>query len=198
VDQALAQARQIGWPVVLKGVSRELVHKSEAGAVQLDIRNETALRDAWQRIAAGLAAHQPGAVLDGCVVQPMLQGGMELIVGCRWDAQFGAVVLVGSGGVLVEMLDDVQMALAPVSAAHAKRLIAALRIAPVLNGARGRRPADIDALADVVARLSSLAAALGPRLAELDINPLLVREAGRGAIALDGRATLSAPTGEQP
>jgi len=77
-------------------------------------------------------------------------------------------------------------------------LIAALRIAPVLNGARGRRPADIDALADLVARLSSLAAALGPRLAELDINPLLVREAGRGAIALDGRATLSAPTGEQP
>jgi len=198
VDQALAQARQIGWPVVLKGVSRELVHKSEAGAVQLDIRDETALRDAWQRIAAGLAAHQPGAVLDGCVVQPMLQGGMELIVGCRWDAQFGAVVLVGSGGVLVEMLDDVQMALAPVSASHAKRLIAALRIAPVLNGARGRRPADIDALADVVARLSSLAAALGPRLAELDINPLLVREAGRDAIALDGRATLSAPTGEQP
>lgn len=190
VDEALAQARQIGWPVVLKGVSRDLVHKSEAGAVQLNLADEAALRAAWQAIAAGLAAHQPGAVLDGCVVQPMLTAGIELIVGCRWDAQFGAVVIVGSGGVLVEILDDVQMAVAPVSADHAKRLISQLRIAPVLKGARGRKPADIDALAEAVARLSILAAALGPRLAELDINPLLVLEAGRGAIALDGRATL--------
>lgn len=191
VEDALAQARHIGWPVVLKGVSRTLVHKSEAGAVQLNLQDEAALRAAWQAIASGLATHQPGAVLDGCVVQPMLSGGHELIVGCRWDAQFGAVVIVGSGGVLVEILDDVQMAVAPVSAAHAKRLISALRIAPVLAGARGRKPADIDALADVVAGLSTLAAALGPQLAELDINPLLVLEAGRGAIALDGRATIN-------
>jgi acetyl-CoA synthetase (ADP-forming) len=191
VEAALAQARRIGWPVVLKGVSRDLVHKSEAGAVQLDIRDEATLRAAWQAIATGLAEHRPGAKLDGCVVQPMLKHGTEMIVGSRWDAQFGPVVLVGSGGVLVEILDDVQMAVAPIPAAHAKRLITALRIAPVLAGARGRQPADIDALAGVVAQLSQLAAALGPRLAELDINPLLVLEAGRGAIALDGRATLN-------
>ncbi len=191
VEAALAQARRIGYPVVLKGVSRELVHKSEAGAVRLDIPDEAALRTAWQAIAAGLAQHRPGAGLDGCVVQPMLKGGIELIVGCRWDAQFGAVVLAGSGGVLVEILDDVQMAVAPVSAAGAKRMIGRLRIAPVLAGARGRRPADIDALAGTVARLSELAAALGPRLVELDINPLLVLGAGCGAIALDGRATLT-------
>jgi acetyl-CoA synthetase (ADP-forming) len=191
VEDALTQARRIGWPVVLKGVSRALVHKSEAGAVQLDIRDEAALRAAWTTISTGLSAHQTDAVLDGFVVQPMLTGGIELIVGCRWDAQFGAVVIVGSGGVLVEILDDVQMAVAPVSAEHAKSLIARLRIAMVLNGARGRKPADIDALADAVARLSTLAAALGPRLAELDINPLLVLETGRGAIALDGRSTLN-------
>src|SRR5690606_5716447 len=113
---------------------------------------------------------------DGCVVQPMLRGGIELIVGCRWDAQFGPVVIIGSGGVLVEILSDVQMAVAPISAAHAQRLIARLRIAPVLAGARGRPTADIAALADAIARLSTLAAALGPRLTELDINPLLVRE----------------------
>ena len=133
----------------------------------------------------------PGERLDGCVVQPMLSGGIELIVGCRWDAQFGPVVIVGSGGVLVEILDDVQMAIAPIAAAHAKRLIRALRIAPVLAGVRGRKPADIAALAETVARLSELAATLGPRLAELDINPLLVLESGRGVIALDGRATLT-------
>lgn len=191
IEAALARAEAIGWPVVLKGVSRDLVHKSEAGAVRLDIAGESGLRAAWRAIEQGLAAHRPGAVLDGCVVQPMLSGGCELIVGCRWDAQFGAVVIVGSGGVLVEILDDVQMAVAPVSPDHARRLIARLRIAPVLAGARGHEPADIDALAEAVARVSELAAALGPRLAELDINPLLVRERGQGAIALDGRATLA-------
>lgn len=193
-DAAVEQARRIGFPVVLKGVCRQLVHKSEAGAVRLGISDEAALREAWQQVVRGLEAHLPGATLEGCVVQPMLSDGIELIVGCRWDEQFGPVVVVGSGGVLVEILDDVQMAVAPVSAAHARRLIAALRIAPVLAGARGRRPADIEALADAVARLSELAAALGPRLAELDINPLLVRESGQGVIALDGRATLTGKT----
>jgi acyl-CoA synthetase (NDP forming) len=193
-DDAVDQARHIGFPVVLKGVCRELVHKSEAGAVRLGISDEAALRAAWQEIRRGLEAHLPGAVFEGCVVQPMLSGGIELIVGCRWDAQFGPVVVVGSGGVLVEILDDVQMAVAPVSAAHARRLVEALRIAPVLSGARGRKPADIDALADTIARLSELAAVLGPRLAELDINPLLVRESGQGVIALDGRATLTEQT----
>ena len=190
-EDAIAQAQRIAYPVVLKGVCRDLVHKSEAGAVRLDIHDAEALRTAWRDIADGISAHLPGATIDGCVVQPMIRGGVELIVGCRWDAQFGAVVVVGSGGVLVEILNDVQMAVAPVSAAHAQRLIQRLRIAPILAGARGRPAADIAALADTIARLSELAAALGPRLTELDINPLLVREAGRGAIALDGRATLT-------
>lgn len=190
VEDAIAMARQIGWPVVLKAVCRELVHKSDAGAVQLNIADEAGLRSAWLAIGRGIATHLPGATLEACVVQPMVSGGIELIVGCRWDAQFGPVVIVGSGGVLVEILDDVQMAVAPISARHARRLVNQLRIAPVLAGARGRQSADIDALADAVARLSELAAALGPRLAELDINPLLVREPGRGVIALDGRATL--------
>ena len=190
-EAAIEQARSIGYPVVLKAVCRELVHKSEAGAVKLDIMDAEGLRQAWQDIARGLAAHLPGATLEGCVVQPMLRGGTELIVGCRWDAQFGAVILVGSGGVLVEILGDVQMAVAPVSPAHAQRLVENLRIAPVLAGARGKPATDIAALAEAIARLSDLAAALGPRLAELDINPLLVREAGGGVIALDARATLA-------
>ncbi|MEN9784003.1 MAG: hypothetical protein RJA24_1346, partial [Pseudomonadota bacterium] len=190
-EDAVQQAQCMGYPVVLKGVCRELVHKSEAGAVKLNITSDDALRSAWQDIARGLSKHLPDAMLDGCVVQPMLSGGIELIVGCRWDPQFGSVVLVGSGGVLVEILDDVQMAVAPVSAAHARRLIRALRVAPVLAGVRGRKPADIAALAETVARLSELAAALGPRLTELDINPLLVRETGHGVIAIDGRATLA-------
>lgn len=189
---AIEQAQAIGYPVVLKGVCRDLIHKSEAGAVRLDITDAEGLRAAWREIQNGLAAHLPGATLEGCVVQPMIRGGTELIVGCRWDAQFGPVVIIGSGGVLVEILDDVRMAVAPISLAHAQRLIARLRIAPVLAGARGRPPADITALADTIAKLSALAAALGPRLTELDINPLLVRNQGAGVIALDARATLAA------
>ncbi len=191
---AIEQAQRIGYPVVLKGVCRDLVHKSEAGAVKLNITDADGLCAAWHEIQMGLAANLPGATLAGCVVQPMIRGGAELIVGCRWDAQFGPVVIIGSGGVLVEILNDVQMAVAPISAAHAQRLIARLRIAPVLAGARGRPAADIGALADSIAKLSSLAAALGPRLTELDINPLLVRHTGAGVIALDARATLAAST----
>jgi acetyl-CoA synthetase (ADP-forming) len=190
-DDAVNRARAIGFPVVLKGVSRDLVHKSEAGAVQLNLDDEESLRIAWQTIARGLLNRLPDATLEGCVVQPMITGGIELIVGCRWDPQFGAVVLVGSGGVLVEILEDVQMAIAPVADTQAKQLIARLRVAPVLLGARGRKPADIDALADTVVRVSHLAAALGSRLIELDINPLLVLEAGNGTIAIDGRATIA-------
>lgn len=190
-DDAVNRARAIGFPVVLKGVSRDLVHKSEAGAVQLNLDDEESLRIAWQTIALGLLNRLPVATLEGCVVQPMITGGIELIVGCRWDPQFGAVVLVGSGGVLVEILEDVQMAIAPVAETQAKQLIARLRVAPVLLGARGRKPADIDALADTIVRVSHLAAALGSRLIELDINPLLVLEAGNGTIALDGRATIA-------
>ncbi|MBY0271591.1 MAG: acetate--CoA ligase family protein [Burkholderiales bacterium] len=193
-ENAIEQAQGIGYPVVLKGVCRDLVHKSEAGAVKLNIADADGLRAAWNDIVRGLAAHLPGAKLAGCVVQPMLSGGIEVIVGCRWDAQFGAVVIMGSGGVLVEILGDVEMAVAPISPAHARRLIAKLRIAPVLTGARGRPAADIAALADTIAKLSALAAALGPRLTELDINPLLVRDNGAGVIALDARATLAAST----
>lgn len=189
---AIEQAQGIGYPAVLKGVCRDLVHKSEAGAVKLNITDAEGLRAAWREIEMGLAAHLPGATLAGCVVQPMIRGGTELIVGCRWDAQFGPVVIIGSGGVLVEILNDVQMAVAPISAAHAERLITRLRIAPVLAGARGRPAADIAALADTIAKLSVLATALGPRLTELDINPLLVRDRGAGVIALDARATLAA------
>ncbi len=191
-DAAIEQAQRIGFPVVLKGVCRDLVPKSEAGAVKLNIKDADGLRAAWGDISRGLTVHLPDARLDGCVVQPMIRGGTELIVGCRWDPQFGAVVIMGSGGVLVEILSDVKMAIAPISAAHAKRLINRLRIAPVLAGARGRPSADIDALADTIAKLSTLAAVLGPRLVELDINPLIVRDNGGGVIALDARATLAA------
>jgi acyl-CoA synthetase (NDP forming) len=174
-------------------VCRDLVHKSDIGAVKLGLQNAQETRRAFDAIERSVQSHLPGASFEGCTVQPMISdpAGMEMIVGARWDPQFGAVLVVGAGGLLVELLDDVQMALAPLSANQAHKLIRTLRAWPLLQGLRGRPHLDIDALADALVGAGWLAATLGPRLAELDINPLLVREQGRGVIALDGRATLT-------
>ncbi|MBW6398836.1 acetate--CoA ligase family protein [Roseomonas sp. HJA6] len=188
-DQAVAAARTIGFPVVLKGVSRAVVHKSDLGLVRLNLRDEDALRTAFADIIAALDHAAPGAA-EGCVVQEMARGEAELFLGATHDPQFGPMVIVGAGGILVEFLQDVRMAPAPVSAATARALIEGLRVAPLLHGLRGRPPADIDAAAAALERLSWLAADLGPRLVELDVNPLILRAAGQGAIAVDARATL--------
>ncbi|MEO7727073.1 MAG: acetate--CoA ligase family protein [Burkholderiales bacterium] len=194
---AVDAARTIGYPVVLKLSSRTLTHKSDVGGVQLDLRHDDAVRGAWQNIADRVTAIEPAATLD-CVVQPMVAGGIELIVGTRCDAQFGALVMVGAGGVWAETLRDTQCALAPLTQQRALELIQGLRVWPLLTGARGQPPADVNKLADAIVHVSWLAATLGPRLVELDINPLLVKPAGQGVIAIDARATLLPPQGNTP
>lgn len=191
VQEAVNAADVKGYPVVLKAICRDLVHKSDIGAVRLGLVDAHAVRHAWQDIHESFARKMAGARLEGVSVQSMVSGGVETIVGAKWDPQFGAVVMVGAGGVWVEVRDDIKLALAPISASRALRLIRELRIWPLLDGARGQPRADVAALADTVSRVSWLAATLGPRLAELDVNPLLVRAEGRGTIALDGRATLN-------
>jgi acetyl-CoA synthetase (ADP-forming) len=189
VDAAVAAAREIGYSVVLKGVARDLVHKSDAGAVKLDLRDEAAVRAAWQAIASSVGKAHTGT-FGGCLVQEMARGGAELIVGIRRDPQFGPIVLAGSGGILVELLGDVEIAPAPVSRDQSIALLHRLRIAPVFAGIRGQPPLDLDAAAEVVERLSWLAVDLGTRLTDAEINPLVLRERGKGAVAVDVRATI--------
>jgi acyl-CoA synthetase (NDP forming) len=191
--QAVAAARATGYPVALKLSSRTLTHKSDAGGVQLDLRCDDDVSMAWRRIAENVAALDPGASL-ACVVQPMITGGIEMIIGSHWDAQFGPLVMVGAGGIWAETLRDTQCALAPLPPQRALELVQKLRIWPMLAGGRGRPPADIDKLVDAIVRVGWLAVTLGPRLIELDINPLLLKPAGAGAIALDARATLQPPS----
>jgi acetyl-CoA synthetase (ADP-forming) len=182
-------AGAIGYPVVLKLSSRTITHKSDVGGVHLNLRDEQALRSAWHDVQSrGTALTSPEKL--ECAVQPMIVGGTEMIVGTKWDPQFGATVLVGAGGIWAETLRDSQVALAPVTTRQALDLLQRLRMWPLLAGSRGRGAADIDTLVEVVVRTSWLAATLGPRLQELDINPLLVKSRGEGAIALDARATL--------
>ena len=192
-DDAVARAQEIGFPVVLKGVARGLIHKSDAGAVKLGLADVAAVRSAYAEIEAAIAAAAPEAELQGCLVQEMATGGVaEAFVGAKWDAQHGAGVLVGAGGVFVEILKDVQLAAAPVSQAKARRMIESLQLWPLFDGARGRAAADVDALADIVHKVSLLADHLGPRLEELDVNPVILRARGAGALAVDARAVWSA------
>ncbi len=189
-EAAVRAAEAIGYPVVLKGVSRAVVHKSDLGLVRLGLADAAAVRAAFAEVAAALDRAAPGG-MEGCLVQEMAQGGAaELILGARHDPDFGPMVLVGLGGVLVELLRDVQIAPAPVSLADAEAMLRRLRLWPVLTGVRGRPPADVAAAAEALVRLSWLAADLGPRLAELDVNPLILRGAGQGSIAVDARAVL--------
>jgi succinyl-CoA synthetase beta subunit len=171
-QQAVAAAQQITFPVVLKAVSRRIVHKSDGGFVHLKLEGERAVAAAFDAIAAAWPdGDEPLAVS----VQPMVQGDIELIVGARRDPQFGPLVLVGLGGVFVEVLQDVQMWPAPLNAATALAMLHRLKAWPLLAGARGRAPLDVEAVADAVARLSWLAHDLGPRLIDIEINPLCSR-----------------------
>jgi acetyl-CoA synthetase (ADP-forming) len=184
---AAAAARELGFPVALKVQARGLAHKSDIGGLKLGLASIDAVVASFGELRERVAAVK-GVAFDGCLVQEMVAGDVELLVGTRWDTQFGAVVAVGIGGTLVELLGDVKVALAPVTPAQAERLLGQLRLAPLLRGYRGRPPVALEVVARIVADLSQVAANLGPRLAELEINPLIV--AGDRAIAADARAVL--------
>jgi acetyl-CoA synthetase (ADP-forming) len=189
-EAAAAAVSTLDTPVALKAVSRRIVHKSDVGAVRLALAGADAVRAAARTMLDTLRAAGLDAGLEGFSVQPMIQGDAEVIVGARRDPHFGAIVMVGLGGIAVEILKDVALARAPVSAERARAMLATLRAAPLLTGVRGRPPLDVAAVADAVVRVSWLAADLGPRLGDLEVNPLIVRQQGKGAVAVDGRATL--------
>ncbi len=186
-DDAVAAARVIGFPVALKGMARALVHKSDAGAVALGLGDEAELRAAWRRVRANVRT-RAGIEIEGAVVAAMARGEAELILGLRRDAQFGAMVLAGFGGVFTELVADTAIAEAPVAPATARAMLEGLRLWPLLAGARGRAKLDVAAVVDALVRLSWLGHDLGPRLVELDVNPLIVGVSG--VVAVDARATV--------
>ncbi|WP_295529600.1 acetate--CoA ligase family protein [uncultured Pseudacidovorax sp.] len=187
IDTAVAAARRLGGPVAIKAVSAAIIHKSDIGGVRLGVEGDAQVRQACQAIAD--AAHCAGvAVLDGFLVTEMVRADVELIAGIQNDPDFGPLVMVGAGGVLVELMKDVQLAPAPLSMDTARAMLRGLASFALLDGYRGRAPADLDALAALLVQLGELAAAHGGRVRELDINPLFVR--GAHIVAADARATL--------
>ncbi|WP_431283670.1 acetate--CoA ligase family protein [Humitalea sp. 24SJ18S-53] len=182
---AAQAARDMGFPVVLKIVSPDLPHKTEVGGVVLDLGSEDAVVAAHDAMLARVRAAAPKARIEGVLVSPMLRGGTEMILGTKRDPVFGPVVLVGLGGIFAEVIQDVALRPAPVDEAEAMAMLRGLKAFPVLDGARGRPKADIAAAARVIAALSRFAAQHAETIAEIDINPLLLRAEGQGAVALD-------------
>ncbi len=185
---AVAAASELACPVAIKAVSGRIVHKSDVGAVRLNVSGDEAVRAACMAITA--AARTAGVEsLDGFLVTEMCKADTELILGLQHDPDFGPMVMVGAGGVLVELLKDVQLAPAPVSHASALSMLGALKSRALLTGFRGRPAANLNAIADAMVRLGTLAVASQGRLRELDINPLFV--AGDKIVAADARALLA-------
>lgn len=190
-EQALQACREAGFPVAMKLVSADITHKTDIGAVQLDLADEQQADRAWDAISE--AAARAGGTMDGVLVQPMLTGGQEVILGMHQDRQFGPMVLFGSGGVDVELVRDVQCDLAPLNEQQADRLIDATRAGQKLAGWRSASAADRATVRDFLMRLARLAVN-HPQIAELEINPLYVMPGGGGAYALDIRgATVREP-----
>ena len=189
-DDAVAAATHIGYPVVLKVRSPDLSHKTDVGGVELGLGSEEAVRGAYERIVASARREQPDADVQGVTVQPMAAGpGFELVLGARKDPTFGAVILLGAGGVAAEVLRDQALDLPPLNERLALNMLHSLRVWPLLSGHRGRPGIDLDALLEILMRFSYLVADY-PEIAEVEINPLLVGP--DGAVALDARAVVDA------
>lgn len=184
-DEALAAARRIGFPVVLKIVSPDIAHKTEVGGVVVGLQDEAQLAEAHDALLARVAERAPQARIGGVLVARMAPAGTELILGSKYDAVFGPMVMVGLGGIFAEVLQDVALRPAPVDEAQALQMLRSLKAFALLDGARGRPRADLDAAARAVAALSRFAARHAADVAEIDINPLVVLAAGQGAFALD-------------
>lgn len=188
-DEAVAVARQVGFPVVLKVHSPQITHKSDVGGVVLGLENDDQVRAAFEKIVASARAKYPEVALVGVTVQAMadVKDGVELILGIKKDPAFGTVMMVGMGGVNAELFGDRRLGFPPLNERLARQLLESLKIWPLLNGYRGRPPVDIDKLVEVLIRMSYLAADY-PEITELDINPLLATP--KETIALDARVII--------
>ncbi|MBS3997154.1 MAG: acetate--CoA ligase family protein [Hydrogenophaga sp.] len=184
-DEAVEAAQAVGFPVVLKVVSEDLPHKTEVGGVVLNLADVESVRQAHARILSNVGTCAPQARIEGILVAPMLTGGAELIAGVSRDPVFGPVVMVGMGGIYAEVLRDVAVQAAPVSQGEALSMIRSLRLFPLLDGVRGQPPLDQEAAARLVAQLSEFAHRHRDQVAEIDLNPVLVRPRGQGVAVLD-------------
>src|SRR5512136_2726887 len=188
-DEAVAVAEAIGYPVVLKIASPDILHKTDIGAVKLNVASASDVRDAFDLIVYRATRHMAAATIWSCQVSQIVKGGKEVIIGMNRDPQFGPLIMFGLGGEYVETLKDVTFRVAPIDRREAKEMLGEVRAYNLLRGVRGEKPSDLDATADTLVRVSQLVTDF-PDIVEMDINPLLVFPAGQGVLGLDMRLAL--------
>ncbi|WP_456366043.1 acetate--CoA ligase family protein [Thermococcus sp.] len=193
LDEALKYAAEIGYPVAMKLMSPQILHKSDAKVVLLNVRTPEELREKWDEIHENARRYRPDAEVLGVLIAPMLRPGREVIIGVTEDPQFGHALMFGLGGIFVEVLKDVTFRIIPISERDAERMIREIRGYPILAGARGEEPADTDAIVELLTKVSELVDELGDYIKEMDLNPVFVYERGKGAVVVDARIILKVP-----
>ena len=189
-DEAVSFAKEIGFPIVMKIVSPDILHKSDAGGVKVDVRDEKGIRDGFQTIMKNAKAFKADANIHGIVIQEMAPWGTEVILGSVNDPTFGPTVMFGLGGIFVEVLKDVTFRVAPFSKNQAMGMINEIKAAPILSGVRGEKPRDRDMLAETICKYANMVIDLKDFISESDANPILVYEEGKGLKVADARIIL--------
>jgi acyl-CoA synthetase (NDP forming) len=190
-DEAVSAAAQIGFPVALKLASRTIVHKTEIGGVRLNLQSEAAVRQAFTEIQRRLSAENRLDQMDGVLVQSMISGGMEVMVGMAQDPLFGPLIGFGLGGIHVEIIKDVCFRVTPITDRDAAEMVRSIKGYRLLEGYRGHAPADVSAIEQLLLRVARLVEEV-PEIAELDLNPVVVFPPGGGCKILDARIRVSA------
>lgn len=189
-DEAVKVAEAAGYPVVMKIVSEDILHKSDSGGIALNIKNAAELRVEYEAMMARIAQNEPQAHIRGVMVEKMAPKGLEVIVGMRRDPTFGPLMMFGMGGTMVELLKDISFKVAPLTDGDIEEMIDRTLAGKLLKGYRGSAKSDIHAVKDTIARLSQLSLD-NPEISEIEINPLIVYPEGHGAISLDSRAIMA-------
>ncbi len=188
-QECIDAAKKIGYPVVMKIASPDIVHKSDAGGVKVGIKSDEEVKSAFRAITESARKYRSGARIKGVLVQEMVKSARETILGAKQDPLFGPLIMFGLGGIYVEVLKDVVFRLAPIDREEAKKMVESIKTIKLLRGTRGEKPSDIPAIVDSLQRLSQLITDF-PEIEEFDINPLLVLEEGKGARVVDARIVL--------
>lgn len=188
-EEAIIAAEEIGYPLVMKVVSPQISHKSDIGGIKLSLQNAAEVKTAYQDMMDSISKKLPDASLEGVQLQPMLSGGKEVILGMVNDPTFGPMLMFGLGGIYVEILKDIRFAIAPVDEREAREMVTEIKTYPLLAGIRGDKPSDIGALVDIILKVSRLVCDF-PEIEEFEINPMMVFEKGKGALAVDLRMIL--------
>lgn len=189
INEALEIAERIGYPIVLKIVSPNILHKTDIGGIKVGIRNEEELEESYDQILFSVKKYMPDANISGITVQEFVEDKKETIIGVSEDPQFGQMIMFGLGGIYVEVLGDVSFRIAPVSRNEAFKMIEEIKTTELLRGVRGEEPSDIDSIVEIMLKVSQLVTDF-PEIIEMDINPLFVKKKGEGSIAGDARIRL--------